>query len=356
MPSNRFANVQRILIRSANWVGDAVMTTPALRAVRRRFPGAQITLLAKPWVIPVFKNSPDIDHIMTYDADGRHAGPLGKWRLVQEICRERFDLAISLQNAFEAALLFFLARIPRRMGFTTDGRALLLTDRIHTWRPLKKGHLIDYYLGLMAGGGIASQGRRLTLAISPVEKTAARQFLNRHGIDLDRPLIGINPGAAFGTAKRWLPERYVHVGRNLIDQLDASILIFGSTSEGALGTSIATRIGDGCLNLSGRTSLRQAMALIGECNLFITNDSGLMHVAAALEVPQVVIIGPTDPVATGPVNEESLLVQKQDACYLSPCLKPHCPIVDHRCMTAISVEMVMDAALSTLKREKGTVR
>lgn len=352
MPSNHFANVQRILIRSANWVGDAVMTTPALRAVRRHFPGAGITLLAKPWVTPVFKNSPDIDCVMVYDANGRHAGPMGLWRLSQEIRRRRFDLAISLQNAFEAALLAFLARIPRRMGFTTDGRTLLLTDRIRTWQPFKKGHLVDYYLGLMAQGGIPPQGRHLTLLLNQAEISEARRLLSQHGIDPNRRLVGLNPGAAFGTAKRWLPERYVEAGRRLIADLDAHILIFGSAGEGELGQAMADRIGDGCLNLSGRTSLRQAMALIGQCSLFVTNDSGLMHVAAALDVPQVAIIGPTDPIATGPVNPQSLLVQKPDACHLSPCLKPHCPIVDHRCMTAISVDMVMAAARSLLNCAK----
>lgn len=352
MPSNRFSNVQRILIRSANWVGDAIMTTPALRAVRHRFPGAEITLLAKPWVIPVFKNSPDIDHIMVYDVTGRHAGPIGLWHLSRDIGQRRFDLAILLQNAFEAALLAYLARIPRRLGFTTDGRTLLLTDRIRTWQPLKRGHLIDYYLGLLTGAGISPQGRHLTLVINEMEKTDARQFLSQNGFDRSHRVIGLNPGAAFGTAKRWLPERYVQLGRRLIAELDARILIFGSPGEGALGLHLAEQIGAGCLNLSGRTALRQAMALIAECDLFITNDSGLMHVAAALEVPQVAIIGPTDPIATGPANADSLLVQKPEACHLSPCLQPHCPIIDHRCMTAISVDMVMAAALGLLNRAK----
>ncbi|MDA8138409.1 MAG: lipopolysaccharide heptosyltransferase II [Desulfobacteraceae bacterium] len=354
MSSDQFSAVQRILIRAANWVGDAIMTTPALRAVRHHFPAAEITLLAKPWVIPVFENSPDIDRIMVYDANGRHSGPTGLWRLAQDTRGGQFDLAILLQNAFEAALLAFLARIPRRMGFTTDARTLLLTDRIRSWRPLKRGHLIDYYLGLMAGAGIASRGRDLTLVLSDSEREEARCFLSRHGIHGQDLIIGLNPGAAFGTAKRWLPERYAELGRRLMAQHAARLLIFGSSSEAELGRQMAAEIGNDCLSLSGQTSLRQAMALIGECDLFITNDSGLMHVAAALDVPQVAIIGPTDPTATGPVNAQSLLVHRPEACYLSPCLKPHCPIIDHRCMTAISVDMVMDAAVSLLNRSKAT--
>lgn len=349
-PRIRFADVQRILVRSANWVGDAVMTTPALRAVRLNFPGAEISLLAKPWVVPVFENNPDIDHIMVYEAKGRHDGQMGLWRLARELRTLRFDMAILLQNAFEAALLAYLARIPRRVGFTTDGRTLLLTDRIRGWRPLKKGHLIDYYLGLLQGAGIMPNGRALTLVITPAERVAARRFLSENGITDRHLLIGLNPGAAFGTAKRWLPERYAKLGRRLIAELDARILIFGSPGEATLGEQLASDIGDGCMNLSGQTSLRDAMALIGASALFITNDSGLMHVAAALNIAQIAIIGPTDPTATGPINSNSRLVHKPEACYMSPCLKPHCPIIDHRCMTAISVETVMQAALALLNR------
>lgn len=339
---------ERILIRSANWVGDAIMSTPALRSVRRGFPRARITLLAKPWVIPVFENSPDIDEIMVYEADGRHKGPKGLLRLAADVHRKSFDTAILMQNAFEAALLAFLARIPQRIGFTTDARSLLLTERINTWRPLKKGHLIDYYLGLMRGAGIAAQNKKLLIHITPEETAEARQFLTEMGTTNYQWIVGLNPGAAFGTAKRWLPERYAELGRRFAKEHKALILIFGSSSESLLGSQLATQIGPACVNLSGQTSLRQAMALISLCSLFITNDSGLMHVAAALDIPQAAIIGPTDPIATGPVNNNSRLVQKPEACHLSPCLKPHCPIKDHRCMTAISVDMVMQTALGLL--------
>ncbi|MEE4112355.1 MAG: glycosyltransferase family 9 protein, partial [Desulfobacteraceae bacterium] len=150
MKPNGLRNIQRILVRSANWVGDAIMTTPALHAIRKNFPHAKIILLAKPWVVPVFENSPDIDDIMVYAAHDRHGGWDGIWRLAGDIRRQRFDLAILFQNAFEAALLAFLARIPHRLGYTTDARTALLNHRIWSWRPLKKGHLVDYYLGVLA--------------------------------------------------------------------------------------------------------------------------------------------------------------------------------------------------------------
>lgn len=347
----QFQNTERILIRSANWVGDAIMTTPAIRAIRRNFPAAHITLLAKPWVAPVFAFNPDIDDVMMYQTGGRHRGWIGLIRLAGDMRERHFDLAILFQNAFEAALLSFMAGIPRRMGFTTDGRTALLTDRIRTWRPLKKGHLIDYYLGLLHGGGLSLHGRQLTLILSPVERCEARCFLERQGIG-EGTLIGLNPGATFGTAKRWLPDRFAELGRRLIQEQQAQILIFGGPDEIDLGRWLAADIGQSAINLCGKTTLRQAMSLIGQCDLFVTNDSGLMHVAAALDIPQVAVIGPTDPVATGPVNAASRLVVFPEACEFSPCMRPHCPIVDHRCMTAVSVERVMRTALALLERSE----
>lgn len=339
---------RRILLRSANWVGDAIMSTPAIHAVRRQFPAAEITLLAKPWVVPVFTHSPDIDAIMTYEAADRHRGAKGLWRLAGDIRKGRFDTAILFQNAFEAAFLVWLARVPRRVGFTTDGRSLLLTDRIRTWRPLKQGHLVDYYRGLIVGAGWPAEDRRLRLTLVTEEIRTAEGSLEDLGHDLNRPLVGINPGATFGTAKRWPADRFVQVCRELRRSMGATTLVFGGPGEAALGREIADAVGDGCINLCGRTTLREAMALIGQCRLFITNDSGLMHVAAALDVPQVAIIGPTDPTATGPVNPRSRLIQAVDSCDQSPCLKPHCD-TDHRCMTAISVADVCAHATAMIR-------
>ncbi len=341
MNSKRFSLVQNILVRSANWVGDAVMTTPALAAIRRNFPGAGITLLAKPWVLPVFANNPDIDQLMTYDASGRHQGPMGIWRLAGDIRKGQFDLAILFQNAFEAALIAWMAKIPHRVGFTTDARSLLLSDRIRTWRPLKKGHLADYYLGLLAGAGLKTGERRLRLFITAEEFQAARRTLSAFEISPGTRVVGINPGATYGTAKRWPQDRFIELGRRLIAEYQAAVLVFGGPGEADLGALISRRVGPRCFNLCNRTTLRQAMALIGCCDSFVTNDSGLMHVAAALDIPQTAIIGPTDPVATGPLSPVSRMVQNTGSCRCAPCLKIDCPL-DHRCMTGITVDQVFE--------------
>jgi len=347
--SLRFKEVQHILLRSANWVGDAVMTTPAVRAVRKNFPRARVTILAKPWVIPVFRNSPQVDEVMQYDASGRHRGAFGLIRLARDLHQRDFDLAILFQNAFEAALLAFAGGIPRRLGYATDGRAALLTDRLYNFRELKKGHLIDYYLGILSGAGLHLDGRGLELFLSAEEKVHAQALLANLGVDPAEPLAGLNPGATFGTAKRWLPERFAELSRRLYTEKGYRSLLFGGPGEARLGRQIAAAT-DGCaINLCGRTNLREAMTLIDSCRFFITNDSGLMHVAAALDKPQLALIGPTDHIATGPSNPRSRIVRVPGACHLSPCLLVDCPI-DHRCMTSITVDLVL-AELQALLAE-----
>jgi len=350
MTSN-FRGVENILLRAANWVGDALMTTPAVRAVRKNFPAARITILAKPWVIPVFENNPHVDAVMPYKADGRHSGALGLIRLARDLRRGHFDLAILFQNAFEAALLTGMAGIPRRLGYATDGRTALLTDRLYTYRELKRGHLVDYYLGILDGVGLDLDGREMDLFISAPEKKRAVALLAELGINAEQPLAGLNPGATFGTAKRWLPERFADLSRRLYTEKGYRSLLFGGPGEAQLGRQIAGAA-DGCaINLCGRTNLREAMALIACCRFFITNDSGLMHVAAALDKPQLAIIGPTDHIATGPSNPHSRIVRVPGACHLSPCLLMDCPI-DHRCMTSITVDLVL-AELQALLAESG---
>ncbi|MFO7560247.1 MAG: lipopolysaccharide heptosyltransferase II [Desulfobacterales bacterium] len=337
--------IKTILIRSANWVGDTIMSTPLIRAVRKNFPDASIHVLAKPWVAPLFDNNPFIDNVLIYDADGRHRLGFGTFRLSADMRKHGFDLFISIQNAFEAALVSFLAGIPRRVGYNTDGRTLLLNYSIPLDPALKKGHLIDYYLGILHGVSLADDGRELDLFVSDKEQARAEDILSGYGLSGKERLIGINPGAKYGTAKRWFPERYAELCNRLLAEDETKILIFGGPGEESLGKYIAEQTENRCINLSGKTGLREAIALIGRCRLFITNDSGLMHAAAALDIPQIAVIGSTDPIATGPSNRESGIVQVPVSC--SPCLKTECPI-DHRCMTRITVDMVYTAAQELL--------
>ena len=330
---------RRILIRAANWVGDAIMTTPVIRAVRRNFPDARVSVLAKPWVIPVYASNPHVDEVMVYDNAGRHKMGLGTLRLAKDIRNRRFDLAILMQNAFEAALLVFLAGVPLRVGYNTDARTLLLNPAIALDPALKKTHLIDYYLGILKGAGLATDGRGMDLFISRADQDGADALLSGIGQNPSDRVIGVNPGATGGTAKRWFPDRYAALCRRLADRYGSPVLIFGGPGDQALGEQIAAMAPGCCVNLAGTTTLGQAFALINRCDLFVTNDSGLMHAAAALNIPQVAVIGSTDPAATSPDSPVSTMVRISVPC--APCLKDECP-TDHACMDRITVEMVFD--------------
>ena len=335
----------KIMIRAANWVGDAIMTTPVIRAVRKNFPKAEITVLAKPWVIPVYENNPYIDKILLYDNNHRHKKGFGTLLLAKDLRACRFDLAILMQNAFEAGLLCFLAGIKERLGYNTDARGFLLNRSIKLNPVLKKGHLIDNYIGILKGASLADDGRDLDLFLSKSDQAFARHFLEQEKFDLSRPVIGINPGATGGTAKRWFPERYAKICKNLAQEFKVKILIFGGPSDNELGAYIAGLSKGSCINIAGKTSLGQAFALIERCALFITNDSGLMHAAAALGINQVAVIGSTDHISTSPSNKNSIMVRVPVSC--SPCLKDVCP-TDHQCMDNISVDMVMETCKSLL--------
>lgn len=323
-----------ILIRSANWIGDVIMSTPTIRAIRRNFPSSHISVLAKSWVIPVYFNNPDIDSVELYDTDDNVFQ-------VAKGLKQKFDLAILLQNAFEAALIAFLAKIPNRLGYNTDARTLLLTHPVRLDPARKKMHQIDYYLGILEDAGLKTFGREQTLIISEEEKQSAENVLKDYGFSDDDIIIGINPGAAYGTAKRWFSERYAELCRRLDQQFKCKFIIFGSAGEKSLGESVCGQIGENVVNICGRTTLREAFALIDKCRLFITNDSGLMHAAAALNVPQIAIFGSTNHITTSPSSDKSHIIRVPTSC--SPCLKPDCP-TDHRCMKAVSVDMVCSLA------------
>jgi heptosyltransferase-2 len=329
------------LIRSTNWIGDVVMTTPAIRAIRQHFPESQIFMLAKPWVIPVLENNPHLDQIIAYQTAGRHRGSHGKIRLVKDLRKYNFEAVILFQNAFEAALITFLARIPIRIGYNTDARGFFLTHSINCEPEIKKKHQTQYYLGILRGIGLDTCGTQLELMMGEKERSAAEVILSQYGVSGEDLIIGINPGATYGAAKRWYPERYAELCVRMYRKFGARILIFGGQKEKDLGSRIHLATGNYCINLCGKTTLGEAMALIDRCGLFVTNDSGLMHVGAALDIPLVAIFGSTNPATTGPAGSRGRIIRVPAPC--SPCLKVDCP-ADHRCMKEITVDMVFAEA------------
>jgi heptosyltransferase II len=196
---------EKILVRGVNWVGDAVMTTPALRAIRKAYPGTHITLLVRPGIAPLFEQNPDIDEIILYSE--RFRGVFGRLRLAWLLRKKRFTKAILLQNAFDAALVVFLAGIRQRIGYDRDGRKLLLTKAIPHRDFDRRFHHVNYYLNLLQEAGIEAPHSEPNLRLTIEEKMSARRIFS----EMPGPILGINPGAAFGSAKRWLPERFAEV-------------------------------------------------------------------------------------------------------------------------------------------------
>jgi heptosyltransferase II len=338
----------RILIRGTNWIGDAVMSEPALSAIRLAFPKADITLLVKPAIAELFQRHPAIDHLLVYEHRGRHARLSGKWALGSELRRGRFDLAILFQNAFEAALLAFLAGIPRRYGYGTDGRAFLLSDAITVPNRTALAHQTQYYLDLLRPLGITPSPAAPRLFVSDSEEKRMTQRLTEAGIQATEWLIGINPGSTYGNAKRWLPERFAQAADRVAEQFGGRVVIVGAAGEEALGQAIAEKMHSKPVVLSGWTSIRELMSVIKRCRLFVTNDTGPMHIAAAFGVPVVAVFGPTDSRTTSPFGEAHQIVRQPVEC--SPCLLRECPI-DHRCMTGVTVEQVYGAAAKQLHRQ-----
>jgi heptosyltransferase-2 len=348
------SGVRRILVRGTNWVGDAVMSVPALRELRARFPGAHIALLVRPWVRDVYGAADFVDEVLEYDRAGAHRGPAGFLRLARSLAERRFDLAVLLQNAFEAALLAWLARIPLRLGYARDGRSPLLTHACRIDPEARRAHQVYYYLGLLAGAGLgpehpwADPGYRpsLGLAVRPEDRAAARALAAAAGNG--GPLVALNAGAAYGGAKRWPAERFAAVADLLVERAGARVLLVGSERERSIAAEVAARMRARTLDLTGRTTLGELMGLLAECRLLVTNDSGPMHLAAALEVPQVAIFGSSSPEATGPLAADSRVARHAVPC--SPCFLRECPI-DFRCMLRLGVDEVARLALELLACE-----
>ena len=325
--------VKRILIRSTNWVGDTVMMLPSLVAVRKTFPRAEITVLASPWVLPLFENHPAVDRTIVMDKGrGLMREPKELLLIVSQLRNVRFDLAVLFQNAFEAALLSYLGGVRYRVGYNTDGRGFFLTHTVIRDKAILSAHQVDYFLGLVDAMGWQVTETKPVVYLNREDTKTISRMLSSEGICDNDMLIGLNPGAAYGPAKRWPAERFAVIGDWASKRWNAKVVLFGSSSEAAIAEEVATLMKTEPLNVCGKTTLGQAMALIKRCDFFLTNDSGLMHIAAALNRPLVAIFGPTNHVQTRPVSKNARMVRHDFEC--SPCLKEVCPL-DHRCMLSI---------------------
>jgi len=327
------------------------MSLPALQALRERYPAARISILARPWVADLYAREPFCDEVIAYQVHSGWKGLGAKWAAGTGLRSRHFDCAILLQNAFEAAAVVWLGRIPVRIGYSRDARSGLLTHAI----PVPHAgdipnHQRFYYLEMLKRAGVIEKYLLTVeskLSGSDAAATAGRAHFSRVG--LGERVVGISPGAAFGAAKQWLPERFTETGILLARALRADIAVFGSKDEQELCETVRNGIsaaGVSCTNLAGKTTLAEFIEMASACSLYLTNDSGAMHIASALGVPTAVVFGSTDHLATGPAGHCFAIIRQPVEC--SPCLLRECPI-DHRCMTRVTVESVARAALELVK-------
>jgi len=337
----------KVLIRATNWVGDAIMALPALRAVRARFSDAEVAIVARPYVADIYRDQQICNQLIHYDASGIHAGFSGRERLAHELRAQKFDVALLLQNAFDAAWLAWRANIPERIGYARDGRSLLLTKPVPVPKPGEiPAHEKFYYLELLRRAGWVnslSDESFIAMSVPEEKRRRAAEFLLESSARPHALRVAISAGASYGSAKCWPPPRFAELASRLQSQSDADIILFGTATEAAVSNAIAAEMRQLPIDLTGKTAIADLPALLSQCHLFIGNDSGAMHVAAAVGLPVVAVFGPTDPLGTAPVTRRCTIVQEKPYC--SPCFLRRCP-TDHRCMIKITPDMVETAVRS----------
>ena len=342
--------IERIVVRGTNRVGDAVMTIPALRELRRLFPAAHITLATRAWAEGLFADADFLDELEVHEGSGLRS-------VVQQVRQWRkgnFDLAVLLPNSLETALVASLARVPLRIGYATDGRQRLLTHPLSLpeWRETR--HEVFYYLNIVAQLEWLIKHEQTfldtqpdgSLEVSDDRKTAARVFLRARGVREDKILVALCPGSINSRAKRWPAERYAALGDRLIDELGAEVVLVGSSGEADVSLAVSAGMRNRPVVLTGETDLAELVAVLSLVDLLVTNDTGPAHIASALGRPTLVIFGPTNPLTTRPFSPFGEIVREPPDC--APCMLRDCPI-DHRCMTAISPADVFARAQMLLK-------
>jgi len=319
----------KILLRVPNWLGDAVMSLPALWAVKGAFPEASLSVLARASVADLYGDDPHVDEVILYE--GKALG--ARWRLLRRLRRERFQLAVLLQNAFDAALLARLSGIPERWGYARDLRGPLLSKAVPCGTKERGLHHIQYYLHMLRALGLEAPFRMPWIYLSLRERLWAREMLK----GLRRPVVGLCPGAAYGQAKRW--RGFASLARLLPKELGGSVLVLGSRADEAVAREVASAQ---VLSLVGRSSLREFFALASQCDALVSNDSGAMHVGYAVGVPVVAVFGSTDPALTGPPPGAAARIIRREL-HCSPCFERHCPEGHLRCLEDISPREVLQA-------------
>lgn len=340
---------KNIIVKMPNWLGDAVMATPILADLRKKWPKSKITAMCQSNIASLYNVDPNINEIFSYTKPSGWIHRTGHIDVIEPLRLGEYDLGVLLTNSFSSAYWFWRGKVKDRLGYAMGLRKFLLTIPVSKPPSIEKQHLVLTYKELLLPLNIPISKTQPKLYLSLEEKYFAEELLSSYGISKNMTVVGINPGAAYGSAKCWLPERFEEVTRKLLEKPDLFVVYFGDLNGKALVDKICLKMPKRVINLAGKTKLRELMALINACTVFLTNDSGPMHIASALEVPLLALFGSTNEIKTGPYNG-GRVIHKHVEC--SPCYLRKCPKKDFPCMT----EIQPDEVYREIKRivEKGT--
>ena len=321
-----------------NWLGDVVMATPCLQDIKQAFPDASLTAMCQGAVGDLIQGNPYVDHILRFKKISGWVHTAFHPNVLFPLKKEEFDLGVLLTNSFSSAYWFFRGGVKERVGFATHWRSLLLNRPVPVPKDIEERHLVEVYKDLLTPLEIPHSDTRPRLYVSPEENRAAQEKLNGLKLFPGQKVIGINPGAAFGTAKCWPKTSFEKLLERLVVETPYLMVVFGDMAGAPLVDEITQGMGERVINLAGKTTLRELLALIESCNAFLSNDSGPMHIAAALNVPLIALFGSTNPTKTGPYKFGEVIYKK---VFCSPCYRRVCPI-DFRCMEKISSDEVFE--------------
>jgi len=339
------ADTEKILIFNVNWLWERLFSTPVIRNIRYNFPGAFIACVIPPRCLPVLQGNPYLDEIIIFDEKKEHRGLAGKLAFCRRLRREKFNRVYLLHRSFSRALITWLAGIPERIGYRTGKRDFLLTHGL-TAPDIFSTHRADYYLDVIRQAGLSIRDRHTDFSITDEHRAKADAIVAGFCVAGDF-LIGVNPGGNWAP-KRWPKENFSLLVRRLVDEFAAKVIITGSSEDAGLAAEIQRESGRAALSVCGTCGLKEFAALARRLDLFITADSGPLHIAAASRAGNIIaLFGPTDPKLTGPVQaERTVVIQKSVGCKI-PCYTVDC--ADNRCMKAISVDDVL-AQVRTIRQ------
>jgi heptosyltransferase-2 len=339
---------KNIIVRMPNWIGDLVMATPILTDLRKAYPDAHITAMCRRPICDLLREDTDINELFCFSKASGFGRRSERRDIIEKLRKGHYDLGILLTHSFSSAWWFWQGKVERRLGYSLNMRRFLLSDPVPVPKKLDQQHLVTTYKMLLQSLGIPLSDTRPRLFLAEKEIEEARALLMKWGVAKKSGVVGINPGATYGSAKCWLPERFREVTKRLLEDPELFVIYFGDQSTTQLVKEICQGLSPRVINLAGLTSIRELASLIHLCDVLLTNDSGPMHIGAALGTPVVALFGSTNETVTGPYMTGKV-IHKHVEC--SPCYQRKCPI-DFRCMKKIEADEVYSEIMQVLKSKK----